>query len=232
MIPTLQKGQVGRTILGSGASGDAFADLISENEGTGDVGSVSASMVNPITGVYGTGYAGLFGFGQAAIGVGGAGVAGTPTPALAVLLGGTGVAGYIGSVGGNLAALLAGVSGTGALGSFGMAQALTTVAGTGGVGTVAMGESFSLWRFEGMDWQPTPPGNTSDYIYDTPEAALAVAQYNYEVTWGEPHPGYSRGAYIRVDPATVFSPLGAPLRYGYRAEVGGYPPGTVNRYVL
>jgi hypothetical protein len=83
-----------------------------------------------------------------------------------------------------------------------------------------------------MDWQPTPPGTTSDYIYATAEAAAAAAQYNYEVTWGEPHPGYSRGAYVLSSPATVFSPQGAPIQYGVYAEVGGGTLGVVNRYVL
>ena len=123
------------------------------------------------------------------------------------------------------------VSAAGSLGSFGLAKALTTVSGTGGVGTVVPTETFSLWRYQGMDWQPS--GATSDYVYATASDALAAAQYNYETTWGEPHPGYSRGAYILNEPAYELSSQGAPLTYSFHVEVGGgNPGGQVHRYVL
>jgi len=479
VIPLLQKGQVGRTILGGPApSGDTFADLLAPNEGTGSVGDMLASMANPLTGVFGTGYVGSFALGQTLEGGTGTGQVGTPIPGLAVLLGGNGVTGYTNTMPASIAALLSGNAGstardpcdpfwgdvllymsgagaawtdsssyargpavgvgnaafdtthtlfgnptynlpaatdrvtlsdvflnqllganewcyefwirptvvpllnnqvisamghftvglandftiwlnvpnigggsytqgstsslsttnfthvafvrdnttdstfgyiktfvngqlestgsmfqktasipisnnegfkqlygyftigpqmsivetrityktaryyanfdvptgpyptvscrvlapsstrsftgnyaTGSLGSFGLAQALTTVSGTGGVGTVVPTETFSLWRYQNMDWQPS--GATSDYVYATASDALAAAQYNYETTWGEPHPGYSRGAYILNEPAYELSSQGAPLTYSFHVEVGGgNPGGQVHRYVL
>jgi len=442
----LQKGQVGRTILGGPApSGDTFADLLAPNEGTGSVGDMLASMANPLTGVFGTGYVGSFALGQTLEGGTGTGQVGTPIPGLAVLLGGNGVSGHAGTLVVSRSSLLTGTygsaviamrdcyfetfpsgisdfsllrgttnafsatssvlsfsgvsssdnnsviyktitprtaesisfkfqltsiysddggifelyngltpifqfnpiregfydpnrlahayvmsndfsvssatlsagtwyqcdvrftgvagttsftirkvsddsivytsnlggytfgpytvdrirffvdyanagalsetqykeisicSGTGitastgdalstnlgtaSLGSFGLAQALTTVSGTGGVGTVVPTETFSLWRYQNMDWQPS--GATSDYVYATASDALAAAQYNYETTWGEPHPGYSRGAYILNEPAYELSSQGAPLTYSFHVEVGGgNPGGQVHRYVL
>ena len=113
MIPLLQKGQVGRTILGGPApSGDTFADLLAPNEGTGSVGDMLASMANPLTGVFGTGYVGSFALGQTLEGGTGTGQVGTPIPGLAVLLGGNGVSGHAGTLVVSRSSLLTGTYGS------------------------------------------------------------------------------------------------------------------------
>jgi len=152
----LQKGQVGRTILGGPApSGDTFADLLAPNEGTGSVGTVTVGLLSVLSGVQGAGYVGHMGLGQAFSGVAGAGAVGQPTPGIAVLLGGNGITGSFGSVASSEAALLTGVYGVGSVGSFGLAQALTTVSGTGGVGTILLPSGPHLTKlqtyFDGND---------------------------------------------------------------------------------